>query len=129
VASAPTSTATRYRPLSLGRGPLHAGGAIGAAECARSTARLRSAVFAARPVEEQSRRQGRRSAPAAVLSGLGVVRDGFSVRCLTTAASIWSTAAIGIMIGSGLFIPGMAATLVTVGVLSAFAPLEDRLPT
>jgi putative Mg2+ transporter-C (MgtC) family protein len=70
-----------------------------------------------------------------IMTGIGflgagvIVREGFSVRGLTTAASIWVTAAIGILIGSGLFIPGAVATLVTVGVLSAFRPLEDRLPT
>jgi putative Mg2+ transporter-C (MgtC) family protein len=69
-----------------------------------------------------------------IMTGIGflgagvIIKEGFSVRGLTTAASIWVTAAIGILIGSGLLVPGAGATLLTVGLLSAFRPLEDRLP-
>jgi putative Mg2+ transporter-C (MgtC) family protein len=70
-----------------------------------------------------------------IMTGIGflgagvIVKEGFSVRGLTTAASIWVTAAIGILIGCGLFIPGVVVTLVTLGILSAFGLLESRLPT
>ena len=38
--------------------------------------------------------------------GAGVImKDGLSVRGLTTAASIWITSAIGILIGIGFYIP------------------------
>jgi len=70
-----------------------------------------------------------------IMTGIGflgagvIVKEGFTVRGLTTAASIWATAAIGILIGIGLLIPSLAAMLLTVGLLSAFRPIEDRVPT
>src|SRR3954447_14735395 len=46
-----------------------------------------------------------------IMTGIGflgagtIMRDGLSVRGLTTAASIWITAAIGILIGIGFYVP------------------------
>jgi putative Mg2+ transporter-C (MgtC) family protein len=56
-----------------------------------------------------------------------IIREGMSVHGLTTAASVWTTAAIGMAVGSGL--PGLAAlaTLFTLAVLLVLAPLERRL--
>src|SRR5690606_1891176 len=51
-----------------------------------------------------------------------------SVRGLTTAASIWMTAAIGIMFGIGLWMPAVLATLITIGVLSVFRGVESHMP-
>ena len=50
------------------------------------------------------------------------------MRGLTTAASIWITAAIGIMIGIGFYLPAAAATLLTLAALTFFRWLEDRCP-
>ena len=62
--------------------------------------------------------------------GAGVIfKDGLSVRGLTTAASIWITAAIGILIGIGFYYPAALATVLTLGILSAFRWLEARLPS
>ncbi|MCZ2114645.1 MAG: MgtC/SapB family protein [Anaerolineae bacterium] len=62
--------------------------------------------------------------------GAGVIfKEGLSVRGLTTAASIWVTAAIGILIGVGFYAPAALATAITLGVLSAFRWLEARLPS
>jgi putative Mg2+ transporter-C (MgtC) family protein len=62
--------------------------------------------------------------------GAGVIfREGLSVRGLTTAASIWITAAIGILIGVGFYAPAALATALTLGVLSAFRWIEARLPS
>ena len=62
--------------------------------------------------------------------GAGVIfKEGLSVRGLTTAASIWITAAIGIMIGVGFYEPAALATALTLGVLSAFRWIEARLPS
>ena len=62
--------------------------------------------------------------------GAGVIfKEGLTVRGLTTAASIWTTAAIGILFGVGFFIPAIAATVVTFGTLSAFRWIEMRIPT
>ncbi len=62
--------------------------------------------------------------------GAGVIfKDGLTVRGLTTAASIWITAAIGVMIGSGLYYPAGIATVLTLGVLSVFRRVESLLPS
>jgi putative Mg2+ transporter-C (MgtC) family protein len=62
--------------------------------------------------------------------GAGVIfKEGLSVRGLTTAASIWITAAIGILVGVGLYVPATIATLLTLAVLSAFRWVEARLPS
>ena len=61
--------------------------------------------------------------------GAGVIfKEGLSVRGLTTAASIWITAGIGILMGIGFFLPGILGTILTLGVLSSFRFIENRLP-
>jgi putative Mg2+ transporter-C (MgtC) family protein len=61
--------------------------------------------------------------------GAGVIfKEGLTVRGLTTAASIWITAAIGVMTGSGLYFPAIAATVLTLGILSVFRVVESWLP-
>ena len=50
--------------------------------------------------------------------GAGVIfKEGITVRGLTTAASIWITSAIGVIMGSGLYFPAVAGTVLTLGVL------------
>jgi putative Mg2+ transporter-C (MgtC) family protein len=62
--------------------------------------------------------------------GAGVIfKDGLSVRGLTTAASIWITSAIGILVGVGLHLTALMATALTLGTLSVFRWIERRLPT
>jgi putative Mg2+ transporter-C (MgtC) family protein len=62
--------------------------------------------------------------------GAGVIfKEGLTVRGLTTAASIWITAAIGIMIGVGFYFPAIISTIATLGVLSGFRWIEQRLPS
>jgi putative Mg2+ transporter-C (MgtC) family protein len=62
--------------------------------------------------------------------GAGVIfKEGLSVRGLTTAASIWMTAAIGILIGIGFYFPAILATVLTLGVLSLFRWVEAKLPS
>jgi putative Mg2+ transporter-C (MgtC) family protein len=61
--------------------------------------------------------------------GAGVIfKEGLSVRGLTTAASIWITASIGILVGVGFYLPAAASTIAALGVLSAFRWVEMRLP-
>lgn len=61
--------------------------------------------------------------------GAGVIfKEGLSVRGLTTAASIWTTSAIGVLMGSGLYYPAAVGTVATLGVLSAFRWIENRVP-
>ncbi|MGE5650549.1 MgtC/SapB family protein [Noviherbaspirillum sp. UKPF54] len=62
--------------------------------------------------------------------GAGVIfKEGFSVRGLTTAASIWITAAIGIMIGIGFYFPAVLVTALTLGILSLFRKIESWMPS
>ena len=62
--------------------------------------------------------------------GAGVIfKEGLSVRGLTTAASIWITAAIGIMMGVGFYVPAITATLLTLATLSLFRWIETKMPS
>jgi putative Mg2+ transporter-C (MgtC) family protein len=62
--------------------------------------------------------------------GAGVIfKEGLSVRGLTTAASIWITAAIGVMIGIGFYFPAILATALTIGTLSFFRKIEAWMPS
>ena len=62
--------------------------------------------------------------------GAGVIfKEGLTVRGLTTAASIWVTAAIGILVGIGFYLPAAAGTAATLLVLAAFRLIEMRLPS
>ncbi len=62
--------------------------------------------------------------------GAGVIfKEGLSVRGLTTAASIWITAAIGILLGIGFYAPAILATVFTIGTLSFFRWIEAKLPS
>jgi putative Mg2+ transporter-C (MgtC) family protein len=62
--------------------------------------------------------------------GAGVIfKEGVTVRGLTTAASIWTTAAIGILFGVGFYYPAILSTVIVLGILALFRLLEDRIPT
>ena len=61
--------------------------------------------------------------------GAGVIfKDGLTVRGLTTSASIWTTAAIGILFGIGFWAPATLAALATLGTLSLFRWIEAMVP-
>lgn len=70
---------------------------------------------------------------AAVLSGIGflgagtIIREGNSVSGLTTAASLWTIACIGLTIGSGHFMLATFTTLVVLIVLFTFARFENKI--
>ena len=70
-----------------------------------------------------------------IMTGIGllgagvVVKEGITVRGLTTAASIWITSAIGILAGVGLYIPMAISVLMTLAVLSVFRWIESKVPT
>jgi putative Mg2+ transporter-C (MgtC) family protein len=62
--------------------------------------------------------------------GAGVIfKEGLTVRGLTTAASIWVTSAIGILIGIGFWMPALIGTFATLAVLSLFRAIESRMPS
>ena len=61
--------------------------------------------------------------------GAGVIfKEGLTVRGLTTAASIWITAAIGILLGIGFYFAAIVGAIATLAVLAAFRFIERRLP-
>jgi putative Mg2+ transporter-C (MgtC) family protein len=70
-----------------------------------------------------------------IMTGIGflgagaILKAGFSIQGLTTAASIWITAALGILAGIGFFFPVAAGTAITLGVLTFFRWIEARTPT
>jgi putative Mg2+ transporter-C (MgtC) family protein len=70
-----------------------------------------------------------------IMTGIGflgagvIVREGLSVRGLTTAASIWMTAAIGILAGIGFYFPLTVSVVLTLGILALFRLIEVRMPS
>jgi putative Mg2+ transporter-C (MgtC) family protein len=68
-----------------------------------------------------------------IVTGIGflgagvIVKEGFSVRGLTTAASIWVISAVGVVIGAGFYVLGAIATALTLALLSILRTVEDRL--
>lgn len=68
-----------------------------------------------------------------IVTGIGflgagvIVKEGFSVRGLTTAASIWVISAIGIVIGAGLYGAGAMATALTLILLALLRAVEDHI--
>ncbi len=62
--------------------------------------------------------------------GAGVIfKEGLTVRGLTTAASIWITASLGILYGVGFFYPAILGTIATLGTLELFLWVENKMPT
>jgi putative Mg2+ transporter-C (MgtC) family protein len=72
---------------------------------------------------------------AQVVSGIGflgagsILLRGEIVRGLTTAASLWSVAAIGLAVGGGLYTASIAATIIILIILAGIKPLERRFIT
>jgi putative Mg2+ transporter-C (MgtC) family protein len=70
-----------------------------------------------------------------IMTGIGflgagvIMKEGLSVRGLTTAASIWITAAIGVLVGIGFYFPAALALALTLGTLSAFRWFENKMPS
>ena len=70
-----------------------------------------------------------------IMTGIGflgagvIIKEGLSVRGLTTAASIWITSAIGILAGVGFYFPLIISVVLTLGVLSFFRWIEVRMPS
>jgi len=70
-----------------------------------------------------------------IMTGIGflgagvIMKEGLTVRGLTTAASIWITAAIGVLIGIGFYFPAVVTTLITLGTLALFRWIEMIMPS
>jgi len=69
---------------------------------------------------------------AQVVSGIGflgagsILLRGEVIRGLTTAASLWTVAAIGLAVGGGLYLAAVAATVIILIILAGLKPLEER---
>ena len=69
---------------------------------------------------------------AQVVSGIGflgagsILLRGEVVRGLTTAASLWSVAGIGLAVGGGMYTAAIGATVIILIILAGMKPLERR---
>lgn len=69
-----------------------------------------------------------------LLTGIGflcagvIFREGFSVKGLTTAASLWMTSAIGVLFGVGMLQLALIGSVATLGVLAILRLLDAQLP-
>jgi putative Mg2+ transporter-C (MgtC) family protein len=70
---------------------------------------------------------------AQVVAGVGflgagaIMRSGLSVRGLTTAACLWTVAAVGLAVGSGYWLAALVTTTLTLIALTVFQKVERRL--
>lgn len=70
---------------------------------------------------------------AQVISGMGflgagtIIKEGATVKGLTTAASLWAVACIGLAVGSGYYFGAVFSTLLIYFVLTFFMDLEKRI--
>ena len=69
---------------------------------------------------------------AQIVTGVGflgagtILRSGVTISGLTTAATIWATAAIGMAVGSGLYIASVSGTVLILVILYLFAPERPK---
>jgi putative Mg2+ transporter-C (MgtC) family protein len=69
---------------------------------------------------------------AQVISGIGflgagaILRYGSSIKGLTTAASLWTVAIIGLAVGAGHYIPALTATALLLAILTVLDMFEKR---
>ena len=69
---------------------------------------------------------------AQIVTGVGflgagvILRSGVGVSGLTPAATIWATAAIGMAVGSGLYIASIGGTALMLVILYLFAPARNK---
>lgn len=69
-----------------------------------------------------------------IVTGIGflcagvIVKDGLSIRGLTTAASIWAVSAVGILLGTGFYAAALLLALLCAASMSFLQKIEMRLP-
>jgi putative Mg2+ transporter-C (MgtC) family protein len=69
-----------------------------------------------------------------VLTGIGflcagvIMREGMNISGLTTAASLWAAAALGIVVGMGFYFAAITLTLLCASLMMWGAKLEAKLP-
>jgi putative Mg2+ transporter-C (MgtC) family protein len=70
---------------------------------------------------------------AQVVTGVGflgagaILRQGSEVHGLTTAASIWVAAAVGMSVGFGFYLPAIFTTVLVLAMLTLLRPIEKKL--
>lgn len=68
-----------------------------------------------------------------IITGIGflgsavIIKDGFSISGLSTAASIWVCCAIGILIGVGFYTAAITLAVMSVGSMVFISSLEEKL--
>lgn len=60
------------------------------------------------------------------LAGGAILRSGFSIQGLTTAAGLWLVTAIGLCAGAGMFVESVAVTVMGLVALTVFRRFEDK---
>lgn len=69
-----------------------------------------------------------------IVSGIGflcggvIMKDGLSISGLTTAASLWAVAAIGVLVGVGFYGAAIAMALLSMACMSGFRSVRGVLP-
>lgn len=69
-----------------------------------------------------------------IVTGIGflgagmIMKDGFSISGLTTAASLWSSSAIGILVGVGFYAAAILLTLLSASLMMWASRIERLLP-
>src|SRR5512133_1421856 len=61
------------------------------------------------------------------LGGGAIVRHGLTVKGLTTAASIWATASVGVAVGAGSYVLGVGGAVLVVGTLFGLRRVSNLL--
>lgn len=70
---------------------------------------------------------------AAVIQGIGflgagtIIREGNNVSGLTTAASLWTVACVGLTVGAGHYLLAIATTFIVLLILEFFARIEKKI--
>ena len=70
---------------------------------------------------------------AQIVSGIGflgagaILKEGLSIRGLTTAASMWATAAVGLAAGAGHYVLATVATVIVIFSLWPLSRVSDRI--
>nr|MDQ5818805.1 MgtC/SapB family protein [Actinomycetota bacterium] len=70
---------------------------------------------------------------AQIVTGIGflgagaIIRQGMDVRGLTTAASLWAAAAIGMAVGAGYYFGAAATTIIVIVALYVLREVRNRL--
>jgi putative Mg2+ transporter-C (MgtC) family protein len=96
--------------------------------CFGSAAFVQSGMHLLSPTVDATRVMGQ------VITGIGFLGAGAiithqgQVKGLTTAATIWVTAAVGVALGMGWYVRGILWTLICVGVLQVVSFIERKLP-